>query len=228
MDKKHIDVYKQVELFEGIAENDLETMLNCLGARIKTYQKGDYILSAGDEVRSIGIIVTGTVEIVKEDILGRRALVAGLSPTDIFGEAQACAGVKKSHASVLATSRAEICFTDYSRVVSSCTSACGFHTKLIRNMLRLMARKNLYLNKKMDYLGLKGMREKLSAYLLDQSAASASTRFEIPFNREELADFLGVDRSALSRELGRMRDEGLIAFTKKQFELVNIEGMLLS
>lgn len=225
MHKKYISVLKQCRLFHDIAENELDTMLNCLGARTKIYQKGDFILSAGDEVSSIGIVLSGSVEIVREDVMGRRSLVGSLGQADIFGEALACAGIKKSPTSVLAGSKAEICFTDYGRVVTSCSNACGFHARLIRNMLQLMAYKNLFLNKKLDYLSLKSMREKLSSYLLDQYGLHGGASFTIPFNREGLADYLSVDRSAMSRELGRMRDEGLIIFERNRFELLDIEGL---
>ncbi len=226
MEKSYLEILKQVKLFDSITEQELGPMLDCLGSKIKIFQKGDYILSAGDEVNSIGIVISGQVEIVKEDIMGRRTLISSLGQTDIFGEAMACAGIKKSPTSVLAGSRTAICFTDYSRVVTSCTSSCGFHSLLIQNMLKLMAHKNLFLNKKLDYLSLKSMREKLSSYLLDQYSLQRNTSFSIPLNREGLADYLAVDRSAMSRELGRMRDEGLISFERNHFQLLYPEGLI--
>jgi CRP-like cAMP-binding protein len=139
----------------------------------------------------------------------------------MFAEAMVCAGISVSPVSVQSLSDLRICYIDYSKVVKSCGSSCGFHSRLIQNMLHILAVKAILFNKKLDYLLLKGMRERITAYLLDQSGSNGSLEFKIPFNREEMADFLAVDRSAMSRELGKMRSEGLIDFNKNSFVILD-------
>jgi len=216
----------KAQLFEGISKEELESLLLCLGASFRSYVKGQYLISAGDTIRSIGIIMSGTVDIVKEDALGRRSIVNKLGPLDMFAEAMVCAGISISPVSVQSLSALRICYIDYHKVVRSCGSACGFHSRLIQNMLHILAVKAIIFNKKLDYLLLKGMRERITAYLLDQSAGSGSLEFKIPFNREEMADFLAVDRSAMSRELGKMRNEGLIDFRKNRFVILDKKRLL--
>jgi CRP/FNR family transcriptional regulator, dissimilatory nitrate respiration regulator len=219
-------ILSKARLFQNISAQELESLLDCLGASFGKFEKGQYLLSAGDPVRQIGILLTGAADILKEDAFGRRSIVTSIGPLDMFAEALVCAQVEVSPVSVQATADGTICFLDYKRIVTSCGSACGFHTRLVQNMLGILAYKNILFNKKMDYLLMKSMRERVSAYLLDQSAKRNSLSFTIPFNREELADFLAVDRSAMSRELGRMKQEGLIDFNKNKFVLLKSEKMI--
>lgn len=216
--KKYLDILKKIQLFIGISPDELLAMMRCLNANVRTYEKGSYIFHAGDAVTHIGILLSGGAEIVKEDAFGKKTIVSVLESTDLFAEVMVCAGNKISPVSVLVTERAEVLFIDYAKIVFVCDKACAFHHQLIMNMLKLLAGKNIILMKKLDYATLKGMREKLSAFLLDMY--DGEHEFEIPFNREQMADFLSVDRSAMSRELCRMRDEGLISFTKNRFRII--------
>ncbi len=219
-------VIAKARLFQNISVEEIESLLDCLGASFGKFEKGQYLLSAGDPVRQIGVLLTGSADVIKEDAFGRRSIVTSISPLDMFAEALVCAQVQESPVSVQATADGTLCFLDYKRIVTSCGSACGFHTRLVQNMLGILAYKNIMFNKKMDYLLMKSMRERVSAYLLDQSAQRNSLSFSIPFNREELADYLSVDRSAMSRELGRMKLEGLIDFSKNKFVIIDGKAMI--
>ncbi len=204
--------------FLGISRDDLEKMLVCLQSKRAQYKKGEVILMAGDVVDRVGLIISGGAKVIKEDANGRVALLTELSATDPFGEVFACAGVTRSPVTVMATEDTDVLLLNYQKVITTCTAACPFHTKLIENMLMLLARKNLELNQKNEILSQRTMREKILCYFND--LRGAAKRFTIPFNREELAHYLCVDRSALSNELCKMRDEGLIQFHKNTFEVL--------
>jgi CRP-like cAMP-binding protein len=220
--EKYYDVLKKVPLFEKIPQDGIEKMLGCLGAAVKCYEKDEILLQAGSAVTGIGIVLGGSAQIIKVDVYGRRSIMANIQAGDIFGEVFVCAGLKKSPVAVVAATGTVVMFIGFDRIVTVCPNACGFHTTLIQNMLRLIAGKNLMLNKKIDYLLIKSLRERIAAYLLERSKLIGSAQFDIPFDRSELADYLNAERSALSRELGRMKDEGLIDFYKNSFKLIDV------
>ena len=220
--KKYYDIFKKVPLFEGIPHDSIKKMLGCLGTAVKSYEKDEILLQAGSAVTGIGIVLEGCAQIIKEDVYGHRSIMANIQAGDIFGEVFVCAGLKKSPVAVVAATDTVVMFIGFDRIVTVCPNACSFHTTLIQNMLRLIAGKNLMLNKKIDYLLIRNLRERLSAYLLERSKLTGSAQFDIPFDRSELADYLNAERSALSRELGRMKDEGLIDFYKNSFKLIDV------
>lgn len=212
-------VLEQVALFSDILWENTEKVLRCLGADAKKYEKDEIILRAGEEIRSVGIVLDGTVQIIKEDANAHRLIVANIEAGELFGEVLVCAGIKNSPVSAVAVTDAIVMFIGFAQIVSVCPNACVFHTTLIQNMLRLIAAKNLMLNKKIDYLLIKNLRGRLAAYLLEQSGRAKVLQFDIPYDRSGLADYLNADRSALSRELGRMKAAGLIDFYKNSFKL---------
>jgi CRP-like cAMP-binding protein len=216
--KRIFNAIKTNPLFGGIAFSDFELMFSCLSARTAEYKEGDIILLSGDTVSSVGLILAGGVKIIKEDKDGRISILTELSVSDIFGEVFACAGVSHSPVTIEASSDAEVLFIDYKRIISSCPSACPFHAKLVENMLGLLAEKNLMLNQKIEVLSKRNTREKLLCFFDMQRGAAK--KFTIPFNREELAAYLCVDRSAMSNELSKMRDDGLIRFNRSDFEIL--------
>ena len=216
--KKVFESAKNSPLFQGIAFSDFERMLDCLSAGTSCYKKDGIILLAGDPVNFVGLILAGSVQIIKEDLDGRIAIITELGVSDAFGEVFACAGISHSPVTILAAEDTEVLLLDYKRVITSCSSACPFHSRLIENMLKLIATKNLVLNQKIEILSKRTTREKLMCYF--DSYRGAARRFTIPFNREELAQYLCVDRSAMSNELCKMRDEGLIAFNRTEFEIL--------
>ena len=216
--KKIFDLVKNNPLFDRIAFSDFENMLRCLSAKTVRYKKGNVILLSGDAVSFVGLILSGSVQMIKEDEDGRSAIFTELAVPDIFGEVFACAGISHSPVTVQAAEDSEILFIDYKRIITSCSSACPFHSKLIENMLKLIAVKNMLLNRKIEILSKRTTREKLFCYFdLHRGAAK---KFSVSFNREELARYLCVDRSAMSNELCKMRDEGLIRFHKNTFEIL--------
>ena len=213
-------IIKNNPLFSGIGRGELEKIFGCVNARTRRYKKNECILLSGDTVDFVGLVLSGGVNIIKEDIDGNSMILAGLAESEIFGEAFACAGIDSSPVTVQASVDCEILFIGYKRIISVCPSACEAHTKLIENMLRLLAQKNLMLNKKIEILSKRTTREKLLLFFNAQRGTAK--KFSIPYNREELARYLCVDRSAMSNELCKMRDEGLLRFRKNEFEILSI------
>lgn len=215
-----LHILKNSLLFADIEEKQLPELLNCLQAVTVSYGKNDNIFFAGNPATNVGIVCKGKAQVVKEDIMGNRTILANLSAGDLFGETFACAKIDILPVSVVAVIDCIILLMDYRKVITTCPASCFFHNKLIENMLHILAQKNLLLNQKIQVLSSRGMRAKLISYLLAEADKNSSTSFHIPFDRQQLADYLSVDRSALSSELGRMRDEGLLKFDKNQFQLL--------
>ncbi len=216
--KKIFEIIKNNPLFAGIAFSDFDRMLDCLSARTVCYKMDDLILLSGDAVNFVGLVLAGSVQIIKEDRDGNVTILTELVISDIFGEVFACAGIDHSPVTVQATEDCEVLFIDYRKIIKTCSSVCPFHARLIENMLSIIAKKNLMLNQKIEILSKRTTREKLMCFFDMQRGASK--RFTIPFNREEMAQYLCVDRSAMSNELGKMRNEGLIRFNKNEFEII--------
>ena len=218
--KNNIEILKNNILFKNFDNSSIESLLTCLSAKKYKYDKNYFIINAGDKINNIGIIIEGKVAVIKEDINGNRNIITELSQSEMFGEAFDCSNINKSSVSIQAISDCEILFIDYNKIINTCSSACKFHIKLINNMLGVLSSKILFLNEKIDIISKRTLREKLLMYLETQSKKQGSKSFVIKMNRQELSDFLFVDRSALSRELCKMRDDGLINFNKNQFELL--------
>ena len=216
--KNIFEVAKHSPMWSGIGFSDFDGMIRCMEARTRNYEKGDVILLSGDTVSNIGLIISGSVKVIKEDIDGNVSILAELAASDIFGEVFACAGIDHSPVTVQASEKCEVLFLNYRKVINSCSSACVFHSRLIENMLKLIAQKNLLLNQKIEIISKRTTREKLLAFF-DMQRGMAK-KFTIPYNREEMARYLSVDRSAMSNELCKMRDGGLIKFHKNSFEIV--------
>lgn len=216
---RYSHILKKVKLFEGLSETETEKALNCLGKKNAKYERGDVIIASGEPVCDIGIVLNGSVQIMKEDFNGVRSIISQLYPSSIFGEALACAGIKKSPITAFAAAKCEILFIPFSKITNTCGKTCAFHAKIISNTLRILAQKNIFLNNKIEHLSKRSIREKLLSYLKDESGKHNAKEFTIEFNRNELADYLFLDRSAMSRELGKMRDDGLIEFDKSRFKL---------
>jgi CRP-like cAMP-binding protein len=219
-DLKNILSLKKSPLFQGVSEEELGSLVKCLGCTLKSYGKGEPVYLAGDFVREIGIVVAGRVHIVKDDAWGNSNIIAEISVGEMFAEAVVCGGVGVLPVTVVAAVATEVCFMDFQRVISTCSSACMFHTLLIRNMIGVFARKNIMLAGKMEHITKRTTREKLLSYLSEQSRLRESKSFEIPFDRQELADYLSVERSALSAEMSKLKAEGVINYRKNHFELL--------
>lgn len=219
MMKKYIDVLKNCMLFEDIAEDELLSMISCLDARVITAQKGELVLCEGEPAEHVGILLSGEVQIIRNDFFGNRDIVSALMPGEMFGESFACAAVKELPVSVAASECSEIMFIDCRRIITTCSSSCRFHNSVIYNLLRVLADKNIAFNRKMEIVSKRTTRDKLMTYLLMQAKSCGSSSFTIPFDRQELADYLGVERSAMSKEISRMKADGLIDCRKSRFEV---------
>lgn len=216
----YFDILTRNELFKGIKKEELVQVFTCLGARVKSFPKGAYLVRAGESLQDIGVLLSGRAQITRVDLVGNRMIVAGLYPSDLFGESFACLETRELPVSVEAGEDCQVLWLNMKRVITVCSSTCQFHSRLIENMLRVLAGKNVALNEKVRLLSLKTTREKLLQYLFGCGERQGTTGFEIPYNRSELADFLGVDRSAMSRELSRMQEEGLLKFSRNRFQLL--------
>jgi CRP-like cAMP-binding protein len=206
-------------LFEGIEPGELDALLNCLGAKRKNIERGEFVYRAGDAAHSVGVLLSGSVHVVQEDYWGNRSIVAHIEPGGLFAEAFASAQVTSLPVSVLAAENCAVLLIGYSRIITSCSNACGFHARLVRNMMGILARNNVRLTRKIEHVTQRSTREKVLSFLSEQAIA-AGPEFDIPFNRQELADYLAVERSALSAELSRMSKAGLIRFNRNHFELL--------
>jgi CRP-like cAMP-binding protein len=212
---------KKCPLFSGICESELQALLKCLSASRSVFEKNHFVFSADERATSVGVVLSGGVLILQEDFWGNRSILTRIDPGELFGEAFSCAGVEKLPVSALAAEKSEILLIDFRKVAVTCSSNCEFHSRLINNMIQILAMKNIMLTQKIEHITRKTIREKLMSYLSAQSRQSKSDSFVIPFNRQELADYLSVDRSAMSSELGRMRDEGILSFDRSSFELLD-------
>ena len=207
-------------MFNGINESEIDGMLKCLNARTMLYKKNEYILRNGETVNSIGMVLEGLALVEKEDIWGNRTIISEISPGSLYAESYACLSKLPAEISVIASDNTTVMLFDIRRILTTCSSSCGFHTKLIQNLLYTIAQKNVLLTKKMEYISKKTIKEKLLAYLSSEAMKAGSPTFNIPFNRQELADFLSVDRSALSSEISRLQKKGIISCRKNAFTIL--------
>lgn len=207
-------------LFSGISEAELDILLGCLGAQARHYEKKEYIRHSGDRLETIGLVIDGLVHEVQEDFWGRRTIVTTVAAGDLFGEAVTYADNKVLPVALYAARPTDVLHIDYRRLITTCGAACSFHTRLIQNMLTILAEKNLQLTEKMAVLNRRTTREKLLLYLSSQARSAGANRFTIPYNRQELADFLSVERSAMSAELSKLRRDGIIDYNRSNFVLL--------
>lgn len=220
--KDDTSLLRTTPLFRGVEEREFSGLLSCLGARPRRFSRGELIFRAGEAASAVGIVLEGAVQIIKEDYVGNRSILGKAEVGEMFGEAFACAQVKSLPVSAEAATDCRILFLDYQRVVTVCPHSCIFHHRLVENMLGIVARKNIALSRKIEHMSKRTTRGKLLSYLLAQAQEAGSSAFMIPFNRQEMADYLCVERSAMSAELGRLRDEGVLRFQKNRFELLEL------
>ena len=206
-------------LFHGIREDEIKDLLSCLNAREKTYKKDETILRAGDTVSQIGLVEEGSVNIVVNFYWGNSNIFGHVEKGSIFAENYAAVPGKELICDVVAAEDARVVFLDMNKLESTCGKSCTFHNRLIHNLLKISAQKNLGLSSRMMHIAPKSLRERLLSYLSEQAMEHGSAHFTIPFDRQQLADYLGVDRSAMSNELSKMQKDGLIAYRKNEFTL---------
>lgn len=218
--KEFLPILLQCPLFAGVEPEELTAMLPCLNARTVNREKGEYLFAEGEPALHMGVVLSGGVQVVQEDYHGDRSIVGTIGPGQLFGETFALAQVPALPVSVICTAPSRIMLLDCRRIITTCTSACVHHQRIIRNLLHATAEKNLHLHRKLSIISQRTTREKLLAYLSDQARLHQSRTFTIPFDRQALADYLGVERSALSAEIGKLRDLGVLESTKSRFTLL--------
>ena len=218
--EKYFDILSVCPLFENVGIHNYEKMLRCFGARVIAVKKNSLIFHEGQIAIKVGIVLTGTVHTVQDDYFGNRTILSTAGPGQLFAEGFACAGVEALPVSVVATVDSHVMLIDCSHIMTMCRNACPFHNQMIRNLLHSVAKSNLQLNQKIEILSKRTTREKVMAYLLSEAKIQGSNEFSIPYDRQELADYLGVERSAMSAVIGKLRDDGFIRVNRRHFQLI--------
>lgn len=213
--KKLIDVMRMSVLFEGIKEEELQALAENGGVRVQNYGKDEFLIHQGDMAKGVGLVMEGRIHILREDFLGNREILAEVTAGDIFDEVYAILQGEPQSVAVAAAADSRVVFFPVEQLLAS--------RSVLRNMVKVLAGKNLFLTRKMSHLSRKTIREKLVSYLSEERDRQGNLDIRIPFNRQQLADYLSVERSALSRELSKMKDEGMIWFYKDHFLLYNIK-----
>lgn len=208
--KNFFDSLTRCPLFANIEYSDLECMLKCLDAKTMEISKGTPVFLEGSPARFVGVVLSGKVQIVQDDYYGNRSVLTVLEAGEMFAEVFSCAGLETMPVSAIALTNSNILLLDCRRMLTTCSNACCFHSQLMKNLLQGMAWKNLALNRKIQYMSRKTTKEKLTAYLLDYAKQQESSEFVIPYDRQALANYLGVERSAMSAEISKLKKSGQI------------------
>lgn len=217
--EQYLPLLARTALFQGLTEEELQQTLDCLGAVKRRYPRQFFLLRAGDQTQSVGLLLSGSALLIQEDLWGRRNILAKVGPGDTFAEAFAAAG-GPLNLSVVAHEDCEVLLLDLNRVLTLCPSACPSHTKLVHNLVAVLAQKLLVLNDKITHMSRQTTQEKLLSYLSAQAQRQGSLTFDIPYDRQQLADYLCVDRAAMSSELSKLQKKGLLQYHRNHFTLV--------
>lgn len=218
--KDFFDILRECPLFDRIGDESLKEMLGCLNAKERSYKKGDAVFAEGDKAKYLGIVLEGRVQLVRVDYYGNRSILANIEPPQLFGEAFACAGLKSLPVDAVAATDTRIMLLDAQRIARPCGNACPCHGQTILNLLHIVAKKNLVLHQKIEITSKRSTREKLMTYLLLQAKNAKSHTFTVPYDRQELADYLEVDRSGLSAEISKLRNEKVLECRRSTFTLL--------
>ena len=215
-------------LFCGMSPDEIKSMMNCLQAVTKTYPRGAVIYHEGDAIHSVGMILSGSVSIENDDIWGNKSILDRAVPGQIFAENYACLPNELLMVNVVAAEPTEVLFLNINKMFTVCSNTCMFHSRLVRNMLSISAQKSLNLSRRIMHTSSKSIRGRLLSYLSFQATQHGSLEFEIPFNRQQLADYLSVDRSAMSNELSKMQRSGLLTVERNRFILKDTDSFTAS
>lgn len=208
----------QIDLFENVQNSEVLELLKCIGIKTKVFKKNAYILRVGSKIDYLAVILGGNAVMSKTDSFGKQTIIEKLKMNDIFGHNIVCCGLDRSPVDIVAENECEVLFLPFEKVVTPCEKLCPYHLQLIKNVMKMISKRNSLLNDKIDIIGQKTTRDKILALL--ETYRNGEKIFSIPYSREEMAKFLCVDRSAMSRELCRMRDEGILKFSKNHFEIL--------
>lgn len=218
--KKYFEILRKCPLFNQIEDEDLIAMLGCLGAKVELFDKKYTVFAEGTQAKHIGVVLSGSVQVIQVDYYGNRSILSVINPSEVFGEAFACAEVCSIPVTVIANETCEVMLLDCNHILHTCKNGCDFHRQLIFNLMKNLAIKNILFQQKIEITSKRSTREKLMAYLMIRAKKMKNNSFDIPFDRQELADYLEVDRSGLSAEISKLRKEGIIESHRKHFVLL--------
>ena len=218
--KEYLEVLRRCVLFDSVAPEDILSMLGCFGASLKKVRKNAVILAEGDTAADVGVMLRGSANVIKHDYYGERSIVGRVVEGEMFAESFACAGVSTLPVSVVANEECHYLLVECQRITVGCANACSFHSQVIFNLLKAVAARNLEFHRKLEITAKRTTREKLMAYLLGQAKQAGSSTFTIPYDRQALADYLGVERSAMSAEISRLRADGVLLSKRNEFTIL--------
>ncbi len=216
---KIAEVFRKVHLFQDIETDNLTAMLGCLDQSVQSFKKGEIIIMDQEQVERVGIVLKGSVHMIKEDIWGNKTLLTYMNTGDVFGETFAIQKSSQSYVTFLAASNCDIMFLSLYHVLHPCPNACSFHLQITENLYNLIGLKNIQLMEKIEVISKTSLRDKILAYLSLQSQKQNTRYIEVPLNRSEMAEYLHANRSSMTRELSSMQEEGLIDFDQNTFIL---------
>ena len=217
--KKYLPILRNSPFFKGLSDNEILSILHCVNGTIISKERDSYIFRAGDSTDVMGLVTSGCVLVIQEDLWGHRNILSKCHTGDFFGEPYAASPGAVLNISVVADGDCEIIFFNIQRLLVTCPTACEHHQKLIRNLVSVLANMILILNDKITHIGKRTTRDKLLSYLSAESARQSSLSFDIPFDRQQLADYLCIDRAAMSTEISKLQKEGFIKTNRNHFEL---------
>lgn len=216
---EELEKVKDSLLIKGIKIEELSSMLGCLRGIIKKYEKGETVLSEGTQIKKFGLLIDGKLQVVQYDYLGNKSVISVIEPKQIFGEAFAYVN-KKSSMDVEAVENSKVLFLDSDKLSTPCEHCCTFHKQLVQNLLFIISNKNVNLTQKIECMSKRTTKEKILTFLSLESIKTHSKEFTISLDRQALANYLGVERSAMSAELSKLRKEGIIEYKKNRFKLL--------
>lgn len=218
--EQYFEILEKCPLFKGVQRDDISGVLKCLEVKIKEYRKGETVFLQGDAVNFFGVVLEGSIQIIRNDYYGNRSIVTTAMPSQLFAETFAFAKASTVPLSAWASGDSTVMFINPEKIIGQCSRVCGFHSRIISNLIKVMAGKNLEINKKLEIVSKRTTRDKLMTYLFLTSQELGTKSFTVPLNRQELADYLEVDRSGLSAEIGKLKKEGKLFCRRSEFTIL--------
>lgn len=218
--QNYLPILRNCPFFTGLNDEEILSILHCVNASKVSKPRGSYIFRAGDSTEVMGLVLSGSALIIQEDLWGHRNIFSKCNTGDFFGEPYAANPGAVLNISVVAETDCDLLFLNVKRLLVSCPTVCDHHQKLIRNLVSVLANKILIFNDKITHISKRTTRDKLLSYLSAESVRHASLSFDIPFDRQQLADYLCVERAAMSVELSKLQKEGILKTNRNHFELI--------
>ena len=207
-------------LFEGVDEQSCRNMLVCFGAYERRFAAGQTILACGERQNMIGVLLSGSAELLRLHPDGGRTVLEAMDEGSVFGEELAFTGFCDGSASIDCREDCRVLFMRYDQITKRCENACACHSQVVTNLFRLLSRKSLHLSRRIEVLACRSIREKLMCFFRQQADSAGSAVFPLPFSLSVLAEYISADRSAMMRELRRLREEGVIRTENRSVTLL--------